>query len=103
MSNETSLGNLVDSTEEEFRDFCSTLSIGYVYSLENLMTKTYNEVRDIKDDLIASVKSGAVKDDDHTRSVLNGMYSKLLRLERNVFILRERKKELALEPPIKEV
>lgn len=94
----TQLGQLIDCPEEEFRDFCKDKDLGYLSSFHNLMVQTFNEVQELKDDL---VKNLAKKTGDNTpqeQSVLEGMYSKLMRIEQRVFILRELIKMRQIEP-----
>lgn len=88
MSNTTELGQLIDCTEEEFRNFCADKDLGYVSSFHNLMVQTFNEVQKIKDDLVQTMCKSAEKNPE-AQNVLNGLYSKLMRIEQRVFILRE--------------
>ena len=92
MSNTTELGHLIDCTEEEFREFCKDKDLGYISSFHNLMVQTFNEVQKIKDELIAIMsKNPELRDSE--QSTLQGLYSKLMRVEQRVFILREIIKE----------
>lgn len=88
MSNVTELGQLIDCTEEEFRKFCEDKDLGYVSSFHNLMVQTFNEVQKLKDELVSKMcKSVEVNPEE--KNVLNGLYSKLMKIEQKVFILRE--------------
>lgn len=90
MSNVTELGQLIDCTEEEFREFCKDKDLGYISSFHNLMVQTFNEVQKIKDELVAHMGSKPVENQtDEEKSTLQGLYSKLMRVEQRVFILRE--------------
>ena len=92
MSNISELGQLIDCTEEEFREFCKDKDLGYISSFHNLMVQTFNEVQKIKDELVAMMsKNPELRDSE--QSTLQGLYSKLLRIEQRVFILREIIKE----------
>lgn len=96
MSNTTELGQLIDCSEEDFRLYCADKDLGYICSFHNLMVQTYNEVQKLKDELVVKMsKSGSTPKE---QEVLNGLYSKLMRIELRVFILREIKKarEIAL-------
>lgn len=88
MSNTTELGQLIDCTEEDFRLFCADKDLGYICSFHNLMVQTFNEVQKIKDDLVQTM-SKSVEKNPEAQNVLNGLYSKLMRIEQRVFILRE--------------
>lgn len=86
------LGQLIDCTEEKFREFCKDKDLGYLSSFHNLMVQTFNEVQKIKDEVVQSlaVKSHAgVERTPEEQSTLEGLYSKLMRIEQRVFILRE--------------
>ena len=98
MSNTTELGQLIDCSEEEFRLFCADKDLGYICSFHNLMVQTFNEVQKLKDELVAKMCKSVVKIPEE-QEVLNGLYSKLMRIEQRVFILREIKKqrEIALD------
>ena len=86
----TEMGQLIDCTEEEFREFCKDKDLGYISSLHNLMVQTFNEVQKLKDELVSLISKKSTADQtDEEKSTLNGLYSKLLRIEQRVFILRE--------------
>lgn len=90
----TEMGQLIDCTEEEFREFCKDKDLGYISSLHNLMVQTFNEVQKLKDELVSLISKKSTSDQtDEEKSTLNGLYSKLLRIEQRVFILREIIKE----------
>lgn len=89
MSNVTELGQLIDCTEEEFREFCKDKDLGYISSFHNLMVQTFNEVQKIKDEFVSHMGSKPVENHtDEEKSILQGLYSKLMRVEQRVFILR---------------
>lgn len=92
MSNTTELGQLIDCSEEEFRLFCADKDLGYICSFHNLMVQTFNEVQKLKDELVSKMCKSVVKIPEE-QEVLNGLYSKLMRIEQRVFILRDIKKE----------
>ena len=90
MSNVSELGQLIDCTEEEFREFCKDKDLGYISSFHNLMVQTFNEVQKIKDEFVSYMSNKPVEEQtDEDKSILQGLYSKLLRVEQRVFILRE--------------
>ena len=98
MSNQTEFGQLIDCTEEEFKKYCEDKDVGYLSSFHNLMVQMFNEVQGIKDELVRKIAK-----DSHTReqtpeekSVLEGLYSKMLRIEQRVFILRDLIKDRAI-------
>ena len=94
MSNTTELGQLIDCTEEEFRDFCKDKDLGYISSFHNLLVQTFNEVQKIKEEFVTYL--GNKPESERTaeeQSILQGLYSKLMRIEQRVFILREIIKE----------
>ena len=88
MSNTSELGQLIDCTEEEFRNFCADKDLGYVSSFHNLMVQTFNEVQKLKDELVAKMCKSPDRNPEE-QNVLNGIYSKLMRIEQRVFILRD--------------
>lgn len=93
----TELGHLIDCPEEEFREFCKDKDLGYVSSFHNLMVQTYNEVQKLKDDVVTHLSTKSLEErTDEEKSTLEGLYSKLLRIEQRVFILREIIKERSL-------
>lgn len=94
----TELGQLIDCTEEKFREFCSDKDLGYLSSFHNLMVQTYNEVKIVKDDLVKGMAEHPEKQ-EVCKPVLEGLYAKLLRIEQRVFILRELIKSRELPPP----
>ena len=87
MSLKTELGQLIDCTEEEFHKFCMDKDLGYISSFHNLMVQTFNEVLEIKNELVAKMcKTPEIKPEE--QEILNGLYSKLMKIEHKVFILR---------------
>ena len=94
MTNMNEMGQLIDCTEEEFREFCKDKDLGYISSFHNLMVQTFNEVQKLKDELVALMgKKLTTEQTEEEKSTLQGLYSKLLRIEQRVFILREIIKE----------
>lgn len=91
MSNTTEFGQLIDCTEEEFKEYCADKDVGYLSSFHNLMVQMFNEVQSIKDDLVSKIaKDSRVREQTaEEKSVLEGLYSKMLRIEQRVFILRD--------------
>ena len=81
-------GQLIDCTEEEFKEYCADKDLGYIHSLHNLMVQTFNQVQEIKNELVQKMSKSEEKSEESI-SILNGLYSKLLRVEQRVFILRE--------------
>lgn len=91
---QTELGQLIDCTEEEFREFCKDKDLGYISSFHNLMVQTFNEVQKLKDELVTHLgKKPTAERTAEEQSTLEGLYSKLMRIEQRVFILREVIKE----------
>lgn len=100
----TELGQLIDCSEEEFRKYCEDKDLGYISSLLNLMTATYNEVSKVRAELVEKYSPLEEKAPDPVQregvvETLNGLYSKLMTIEQRVFILREAK-ELRQLPPV---
>ena len=90
----TDMGQLIDCTEEEFREFCKDKDLGYIHSFHNIMVQTFNEVQKLKDELVVLMSSkGKENQTAKEKDTLQGLYSKLLRIEQRVFILREIMKE----------
>lgn len=91
MSNHTELGQLIDCTEEEFKEYCADKDVGYLSSFHNLMVQMFNEVHKLKDDLVSKIakESRTREQTAEEKSVLEGLYSKMLRIEQRVFILRD--------------
>lgn len=97
MATHTELGQLIDCPEEEFRKFCEDKDLGYLRSFHNLMVQTYNQVQDIKNDLVVKSRDQA-KMTPQYKDTLNGLYAKLLRIEQRVFILRDYIKDIQKRP-----
>ena len=91
MSNHTELGQLIDCTEEEFKEYCNDKDVGYLSSFHNLMVQMFNEVQKLKDELVSKIakESKFREQTPEEKSTLEGLYSKMLRIEQRVFILRD--------------
>ena len=98
MSNETTeLGHLIDCPEKEFRDYCDGKDLGFICSFHNLMIHTFNEVCDIKDELVLRMSKKSESDrTEEEKTTLQGLYSKLAKMEHRIFILKEIIKERSL-------
>ena len=98
MSNQTEFGQLIDCTEEEFKKYCEDKDVGYLSSFHNLMVQMFNEVQGIKDELVRKLvkDSHSREQTPEEKSVLEGLYSKMLRIEQRVFILRDLIKDRAI-------
>lgn len=94
----TELGQLIDCPEDEFRKFCSDKDLGYLSSFHNLMVQTFNEVQELKDSLVKALASKTEERTPEEQNTLEGLYSKLMRIEQRVFILREIIKVRQLKP-----
>lgn len=93
------IGKLIDCTEEEFREYCSDKDLGYISSFHNLMVQTFNEVQKLKDELVQKLAhKESVDRTPEEQSTLEGLYSKLLRIEQRVYILREIIKARQIDP-----
>lgn len=99
LSNEVDFGQLIDCTEEEFRKHFDDKDLGYVQSLHNLMVQTFNQVQEVKDAVVEKLKNNPAEQTEENKNILNGLYSKLFRVEQRVFILRELIKSRELPPP----
>lgn len=84
----TELGQLIDCSEEEFLNYCADKDVGYLSSFHNLMVQTYNQVQNIKDELVAKMSKSEVQTLEE-KTTLEGLYAKLLRVEQRVFLLRD--------------
>lgn len=87
----TDMSQLIDCSEEDFREYCKDKDLGYVSSLHNLFLQTYNQVSDINKSLVQTTAEAQKRGEPTEKhiSTLEGLHSKLLRIEQRVFILRE--------------
>lgn len=82
------LSQIIDCSEDTFRDHINACSKGYLMSLHNLFVITYNRTKETKDELVSQVKLGNVDSVKATKTI-EGLYSELMKIEQKVFILRE--------------
>lgn len=83
------IGDAIDLSEEEFKEFISDKNVGYLLSLKNLLLVTYSQVCDIKDDLVNKFKKHPSLLTEENKVTLNGIYHKLMAIEYKVIILNE--------------
>ena len=102
MSNNSELGNLIDATEEEFREYCEDKNVGYLSGFHNLLVQTFNQVQGIKDELVSQMSKTDKESEEYSsqQTVLEGLYSKLMRIEQRVFILRDLIKDKQVVPEV---
>ena len=84
----TELGQLIDCSEEEFLNYCADKDVGYLSSFHNLMVQTYNQVHNIKNELVTLMSENSELKESE-QNTLEGLYAKLLRIEQRVFLLRD--------------
>ena len=92
------LGQLIDCTEDDFKDYCSSKDVGYLSGLLNLMTQTYNHVTKVNDDLVAKGANMPKPLSKDMQNTLKGLHSKLMSIELRVFLLRDFVDSKQLEP-----
>lgn len=81
----------MDSSDEEFNSWLSTARIGDVQSIHNLLCQGFNQMKEIKDELLIKVKN---EPNEESREVLKSMYPMLLRIETRIFKCRDRVREI---------
>ena len=80
-------GKLIEGTEEDFKSFCSDKDLGYLSSFHNFLVMTYNQLQEMKNDLVKKMKKEGQTEE--AKIVLEGLYDKLFRVEARVFIVRD--------------
>lgn len=103
----TELGQLVDMPIANFKKYVHKANLGYLRSLHNMFVITYNNVSLARKDFVdkctrekLSVENAEVK------NTLVGLFSKLMKTEEKVFVLRElieslESKELGIKKDVK--
>lgn len=99
ITEESSFSDLIDSTGDDFRVFCGNKDLGYLSSLHNFLVQTYEQVRSVKDELVRKMAAKEIPTTDESKYTLNGLYSKLLKIEEKVFIVREIRDNLVKSLP----
>lgn len=90
----TEAGILVDYTADDFRKFCADKNMGMLRSYENYFTILFERCTLTKNELRDKINAGQLSmQEERVKNTMNGMYSKLMKLEEKIFILREIIKE----------
>lgn len=84
---QSELGMLIDGSEQNFRDFCATKSMGDLLGLKNLMSQTFEELVKDKDSILQKLVVGPTNKEIET--LFNDVYSVLFRIEEKVSVLSE--------------
>ena len=89
----TCISDLVDCSEQEFRDFCSTKDLGFLMGTSNFLKLLYNNMSSLCSELVSKTEKMKQEGDsekiDEYVHTIEGLHSKLLRVEQRVFILKE--------------
>lgn len=81
------LGDLIDMMSDDFRSYCADQNLGMLCSIKNLLTLTYNEVNNVKSELVDKIGQDNLNElEKHT---LQGLFSKLMLIEQKTFIVKE--------------
>lgn len=95
---EKQLSNLIDGSEQSFRAHLLGRNVGYLNNLHNLLVVVYNQLLQMDKDLVektAKLPEGEEKQ-IHLKTI-EGIISKMLRVEQRIFIIREVIKGLGIE------
>lgn len=98
LKEDSSFSDLIDGSEESFREHLSGKSVGYLNNLHNLLVGVYNQLLQMDRDLVdktAKLPEGEEKQ-VHLKTI-EGIISKMLRVEQRIFIIREVIKGLGIE------
>lgn len=82
----------MDSSTEEFTSWLSTADIGYVSSVHNLLCQAFNQMKDLKDEVLS--KARKEPENKEVRDTLRSMYPMLQRIEERIFMCRSRIREI---------
>lgn len=85
---QTALGTIIDSSLDEFKSNCATLTNGEILGLKNVLTSTYEELRFKKDLIVKGVLDSTLSKDESDKT-LKGIYSKLFSIESKVLHLSD--------------
>jgi hypothetical protein len=94
-SEEITLGQLIDGTEDEFRYHIADKDLGYVKSLYTLLSSTYDQLVEMKDGLkskFTKTYSPAcipTNEEVEIHNTIQGLFNKMLRVEMLSMILVE--------------
>lgn len=80
------LAQVIDCSEEAFRQFLDKQNKGYIMSLHNILVITFNRTQSTKDELVSQISLGNI---ENKNNVLEGMYSELMKIEQKVFIVKD--------------
>ena len=89
---------LIDGSEQYFRAHLLGRNVGYLNNLHNLLVSVYNQLLQMDKDLVE--KTAKLPDGEDKQShlkTIEGLISKMLRVEQRVFIIREVIKDLEIE------
>lgn len=95
------LGAVIDMSIENFKSFCADKDMGYLKGLENLMTLTYNNLQQMREDIRVKVQKRELTVEDSTE-VVKGLHSKMMRVEERVFTVRELQTNRSIKDPEEE-
>ena len=90
-----------DSTDEVFYEWLNTASIGDVTSTHNLLCQCFNQLKDVKDELVMNIRTGKFNksaEKQATEKLSKEVYPMLQRLETRIFKCRDRIRVIERKP-----
>lgn len=79
------LGVLIDCTDNEFKSHCSDKNVGYCLNLSVLLKLTYEQLLNIKNDLLKLDS----KEGDEVDTTLKSVYVQMGKVEHKVLLLNQ--------------
>lgn len=83
---EEKFSNLIDCSEEEFSEYCSDKSLGYLLSFKLFLASAYQNIVSIKEDLVKKIKDESLPEDSAEVRLLNKIYVELMKLEHRILL-----------------
>lgn len=87
---QSTLGVLIDSSMEDFKESVSSYNVGVINSLILTLTEAYTELDGRKESIMSS---GEISLEDKEKAV-KGLFSEMLKIEEKVTYLRKRVEDL---------
>lgn len=81
MNDEKTFGDIIDSTQDEFKVFCADKDLGYLKSLNVLFAQTYTEVVAVKDGLLKKINDSHLEKNSPEHEAVKNLFSVLFRIE----------------------
>ena len=86
-NNEITFSKLMDSSQEEFTEYCKDKDLGYLCNFRALVVSTYEDVVKIKEGLVNKIQDNNIQEGSPEHESIKNLFTVLFRIEGKSILL----------------